>query len=412
MRGGLMERVLIRYGDLTLKGKNQKQFLQQIKAQLTEKLSGLDVVFEWRHDRAYLVLHGATYEEAASRLAKVAGLYSYSRVLKCAVDIEVIAATGIELMNATTKGKPTTFKVETKRADKSFPLTSQEVTKEFSKRILRASPNLIVDVQDPEAVLSIEIRDDGAYLFVGQEYGMGGYPAGIAGTGLLMLSGGIDSPVAGYLAMKKGLNMAAIHFESTPLTAIESVQKTIDIARRLAAYQPHNAMDLHLVPFEELHTLLLKNVPEAYLVTIMRRMMYRIASAFREKQKIDVLVNGESLGQVASQTIESMRCISVVSNDLILRPLITYDKNDIIKIAREIGTFDISARPFEDCCTIYVPKSPVIRPLARIAEAIEAKFAWQEALDRSIAQIKTLHVDTNQPIDLVGKGWTVAEALL
>jgi tRNA uracil 4-sulfurtransferase len=406
-----MERVLIRYGDLTLKGKNQKQFLQQIKAQLTEKLAGLDAKFEWRHDRAYLVLNGATYEEATERLAKIAGLYSFSRVMKCAVDIDTIAATGIALMNASTKGKPTTFKVETKRADKTFPLTSQEVTKEFSKRILRASPNLIVDVQDPEATLSIEIRDDGAYLFVGQDFGMGGYPAGIAGRGLLMLSGGIDSPVAGYLAMKKGLRIDAIHFESTPLTAIESVQKTIDIAALLAAYQPHNALDLHLVPFEELHTLLLKNVPEAYLVTIMRRMMYRIAAAFRELQKIDVLVNGESLGQVASQTIESMRCITAVSTDLILRPLITYDKNDIIKIAREIGTFAISARPFEDCCTIYVPKCPVIRPLARIAEAIEAKFAWQEPLDRAVRNIKTLPIAANQPIDLIGKGLTVAEAL-
>jgi tRNA uracil 4-sulfurtransferase len=211
--------------------------------------------------------------------------------------------------------------------------------------------------------------------------------------------------------MKKGLRIDAIHFESTPLTAIESVQKTIDIAALLAAYQPHNALDLHLVPFEELHTLLLKNVPEAYLVTIMRRMMYRIAAAFRELQKIDVLVNGESLGQVASQTIESMRCITAVSTDLILRPLITYDKNDIIKIAREIGTFAISARPFEDCCTIYVPKSPVIRPLARIAEAIEAKFAWQEPLDRAVRNIKTLPIAANHPIDIIGKGLTVAEAL-
>lgn len=407
-----MERVLVRYGDLTLKGRNQHQFLSTVKSELTAKLQGLDVTFEWRHDRCYIVLENASYDDVAQRLKRVAGLYSYSRVVKTERTLEAIADAAVALMKQEIRLKPTTFKVETKRADKTFPMTSQEVTREISRRILPQLPQLIVDVKDPERTLDIELRDDGfAYLFVGQEFGMGGFPAGTAGKGLLLLSGGIDSPVAGYLAMKKGVELEVIHFESTPLTSIEAAQKVVDLAAILAKYAPDNQLRLHLVPFEPLHSILLETIPESYTITIMRRMMYRIAARLLESRKLDLLVNGESLGQVASQTVESMKTISMVTDALILRPLVTYDKNDIIKIAREIGTFDVSNRPFEDCCAIYVPKSPVIRPDAAFAALLERKTDFEPYLTQCVREVRTLVVTAGSPIDLAARGLTVAQAL-
>lgn len=407
-----MERVLVRYGDLTLKGRNQHQFINSVKAELTAKLADLDVVFEWRHDRCYIVCNNASYEDVSNRLKRVAGLYSYSRVLKTDRTYDAIAEAAVALLEETTQAKPMTFKVETKRADKTFPSTSQEVTREISRRILPKLPHLIVDVKEPECTLDIELRDDGfAYLFVGQEYGMGGFPAGTAGKGLLLLSGGIDSPVAGYLAMKKGLSLDLMHFESTPLTSIEAAQKAVDLASILAKYAPKNQIKLHMVPFEPLHSALLAAIPESYSITIMRRMMYRIATRFIQANAIDLLVNGESLGQVASQTVESMKTISNVTDALILRPLVTYDKNDIIKLARELETFDISNRPFEDCCAIYVPKSPVIRPDAAFATLLEKRMDFERLVQAAVSEIKTLVVTAGRPIDLASKGLTVAQAL-
>jgi thiamine biosynthesis protein ThiI len=273
-------------------------------------------------------------------------------------------------------------------------------------------PHLIVDVKEPECTLDIELRDDGfAYLFVGQEFGMGGFPAGTAGKGLLLLSGGIDSPVAGYLAMKKGLSLELMHFESTPLTSIEAAQKAVDLAAVLAKYSPQNQIKLHMVPFEPLHSLLLAAIPESYSITIMRRMMYRIATRYIETNAIDLLVNGESLGQVASQTVESMKTIAKVTDALILRPLVTYDKNDIIRLARELQTFDISNRPFEDCCAIYVPKSPVIRPDAAFASHLESRMDWEVLVQVALSAIKTIVVPAGRPIDLSSRGLTVAQAL-
>lgn len=407
-----MDRVLVRYGDLTLKGRNQHQFLESIKKELQAKLQGLDVTFEWRHDRCYIVLNQIAYEDVANRLKLVAGLYSYSQVVKTERTIDAIADAAVSLLLETTAGKPATFKVETKRADKRFPMTSQEVTKEISKRILPKLPHLYVDVKHPEKTLDVELRDDGfAYLFVGQDYGMGGYPAGTAGSALLLLSGGIDSPVAAYLSMKKGLTVELIHFESTPLTSIEAAQKAVDLAGVLARYAPQSQIKLHMVPFEPLHSKLLASIPESYSITIMRRMMYRIADRFASIHGLDVLVNGESLGQVASQTVDSMKTISAVTSQLILRPLLAYDKNDIIKIAREIGTFDISNRPFEDCCAIYVPKNPVIHPETRFADLLESRMEYATMLENAVLETKTIVVKAGLPIDLAAKGLTVLQAL-
>lgn len=405
----MLERILVRYGELNLKGKNIRSFLDRANHLIREKLEGLDVRLEFRHDRAYVFLNGVDPNAVLERLQRVSGLYSFSLITKCPLDLEVIASEAVAMIAEKTRQSPVTFKVETKRADKTYPLTSQEITPILAGKILSQAPYLKVDVHDPELTLNVEIRQEGAYLFIGQIRGMGGYPVGIGGKALLMLSGGIDSPVAGYLAMKQGVEIEAIHFESTPLTSIESAQKAVDLVEVLARFAPHNRMKIHFVPFAKLHGAILGNIPESYHVTIMRRMMYRIAAEVMRKNDCLAIVNGESIGQVASQTLESMNVINHVADVVVIRPLATYDKLDTMRIARSIGTLDISNRPFEDCCTVYLPKNPVIRPNIGTAEQYETAFAFQPLIEEAVAGTRSAYLRTDTHLDLTGKGLTVAE---
>ncbi|MBN2504163.1 MAG: tRNA 4-thiouridine(8) synthase ThiI, partial [Bacilli bacterium] len=267
------EMILVRYGDLVLKGKNQRFFVRAVNKLLTDKLAGLPVELDFRHDRAYIDLKDYDVQTVIGRLKQVTGLHSFSLISKCRVDYDEIANTSIEMIDRKTQKKQTAFKVETKRADKTIPETSMQISKIISRKILVQLPYLSVDVNDPELTLNVEVRNDGAYIFVDQTMGLGGYPAPINGKAVVLLSGGIDSPVAAFAALRKGLGIECVHFESTPLTPIESVQKVIDIASVLAEFAPEQQIRLHLVPFREMHEELLKNVPESYLVTIMRRMM-------------------------------------------------------------------------------------------------------------------------------------------
>jgi len=404
--------LLLRFGDLTLKGKNQKQFIQKVKELLLEKTAMFRLEYTFQHDRIYLTVPDSIpVESVFKQLSYVTGLHSYSVVHKCEKDLNLIATQAIPFLQEVIQTKQTPFKVESKRADKSFPLTSQEISKALSKLILREIPLLKVDMHDPVVTLEVEIRQEAAYFYVSKETGTGGFPVGIGGKGLVLLSGGIDSPVAAYLAMKKGLAIDCIHFESTPLTAIESVQKVVDLTQVLARYAPNSTIRLHVVPFEEIHSMILNHIPEAYIVTIMRRMMVRIASAMAQKHHLQALINGESLGQVASQTIESLETIYQVSQSLVLRPLITYDKNEILALARKLETYPISVRPFEDCCTIYIPKSPSIRPVGWLAQRYEEKIPYQEAIERAIQATQVLVIHANQTLDLASRGLTVKEAL-
>ena len=257
----MYDRILVRFGDLTLKGKNQSDFIRQLYKLLDEKLSDLPVEIEKKHDHAYVILNNVNYEDVIERLNLVAGIYSYSLVKKIARDLETLKREALSYVNELIT-KTTTFKVETKRADKTFNMTSMEVSKVISAYLLKNNSHLKVDLHNPEFELKIEIRSDGIYIFNGQIRGLGGYPTGIAGKGLLMLSGGIDSPVAGVLAMKQGIKIECIHFESTPLTSIESAQKVIDLVKIMAKYAPGNKILLHLVPFKELHMALLDKIPE------------------------------------------------------------------------------------------------------------------------------------------------------
>lgn len=406
----MYDRILVRFGDLTLKGKNQSDFIRQLYKLLDEKLSDLPVEIEKKHDHAYVILNNVNYEAVIERLNLVAGIYSYSLVKKIARDLETLKREALSYVNELIT-KTTTFKVETKRADKTFNMTSMEVSKVISAYLLKNNSHLKVDLHNPEFELKIEIRSDGIYIFNGQIRGLGGYPTGIAGKGLLMLSGGIDSPVAGVLAMKQGIKIECIHFESTPLTSIESAQKVIDLVKIMAKYAPGNKILLHLVPFKELHMALLDKIPESYNITIMRRMMYRIASKIAKKHDDLVLINGESVGQVASQTLQSMATINEVTNMPVIRPLATYDKVDIVAMSRKIQTFDISIRPFEDCCTVYVPKAPATAPKAYKARAYEEAIPYQELVDEAVLNTKSVYISKDSDLNLSLYGLEVSEAL-
>lgn len=406
----LYNQILVRYGDLTLKGKNKKEFLNRLFALVKNKLSGLNIEIKNTHDRIYIELLDTNHEEVMKRLDLVSGLSSYSLVLKCESNIEVIKTKAKELMNEIVQ-KPTTFKVESKRADKRFPLTSQEISKVVASHVLFQSKNLIVDVHHPELTLHVELRNDATYLYTNEIRGIGGFPVGVAGKGLLMLSGGIDSPVAGFLAQKQGIEIECIHYESTPLTSIESAQKVVDLVKKIAAYAPKNNINLHLIPFKEIHMELLDKIPESYNITIMRRMMYRIATKLAQKRKLLCIINGESVGQVASQTLQSMSVINEVTNMPIIRPLATYDKMDIVKIARKIDTFNLSIKPFEDCCTVYVPAAPATAPKLEKCVAFEKSFNYEKFIDEAVENTKTVNISCDSTLDLPLLGLEVRNVL-
>ena len=408
----IYNKILVRFGDLTLKGRNRKMFVSRVVNLVKEKLEGLKTTLEITHDRIYVAINEEDTNEIIKRLSYVSGISSYSLVVRVNTtsDMKEIKEAAVNLINEQIKGD-VKFKVESKRSDKTFPLTSLEISKEISSYVLKQCHNLHVDVHNPEETLYIELRNKDTYLYLKDIKGMGGFPVGVAGKGLLMLSGGIDSPVAGYLAMKQGVEIECVHFESTPLTSIESAQKVIDLVKKMAKYAPKNRIKVHFVPFKELHMALLDNVPESYNITIMRRMMYRITSKLCDKFNALCIVNGESVGQVASQTLGSMNTINSVTNVPVIRPVVTYDKNEIIKISRMIDTYDISIKPFEDCCTVYVPKSPATAPTIEKSVLFEKSFDYESLVDLAVENVKTVTIDVNSDLDLSFLGLEVRNVL-
>jgi thiamine biosynthesis protein ThiI len=386
-------------------------FIDKVNQLIKEKINNENVKLERNHDRLYIKLNGENHVDIIKGLDKVSGLSSYSLVTKTTTDLETVSAEALKVIEEELDGKEVTFKVETKRADKTYPLESLEISQSIARYVLRRTNLLKVDVHNPEMTLDIEIRRDGAYIFAKKYPGMGGFPVGVAGKGLLMVSGGIDSPVAGFLAMKQGVQIECIHFESTPLTSIESAQKVIDLTAKLAAFAPRNTIKLHMVPFEAIHQALLENIHESYTITVMRRMMYRISEKFAYKYRIPVILNGDSIGQVASQTLESMSVINNVVKLPIIRPLATYDKSEIIKISKRIDCFDISIKPFEDCCTVYVPKNPITKPREDRVSKQESYFDFDSLINKTLENIKTIEVKPSGNIDLSQHGFTVNEVL-
>lgn len=373
-----MERVLlIRYGEISLKGRNRRQFENRLHENIVSALSALDKNARDRvsrsHGRFYVAgLQTAQLEtQAIDVLSRVPGIVAISPGFAVDSDLEAIKKAAISAVKLAMEdlSQPVTFKVDTRRADKSFPLTSPEVNQELGAAILRNVPGIGVDVHNPSIHLTVEIRPGRTYIYRGQVPGPGGLPVGTSGRGILLLSGGIDSPAAGYLAMKRGVAVDALHFWSYPITGVRARDKVVDICKVLRKYSPD--LRLLVAPFTKIQTEIMDKCPEKYRVIIMRRMMMRVASSICRDVGGLAIFTGDNLGQVASQTLESLRVVGSVSEYPVLRPLLCFDKVETVRLAQQIGTYDISILPYEDCCSVFVPKHPVTKPRLDAAEEAE-----------------------------------------
>jgi tRNA uracil 4-sulfurtransferase len=384
------DRILIRYGEISTKGRNRSKFVEKLRNSIIAAL-GLypKVKIESGRDRMYILLNGENGAEILKLLTNIFGIQSFSPAIKVDKDVEKIKKAAYELVAKIHK-EGQTFKITGKRADKSFELDTDEINHTFGAYLLQNIAGLKVNVKKPDINLQIEIRNEAAYLSCETILGAGGLPVGSSGKAMLMLSGGIDSPVAGYFAMKRGIEIEAIHFFSPPYTSERSKQKVIDLSKKLANIS--GKVNLHIVPFTQIQETIRKQVPENYSMTTTRRLMLRIADELRQRSEALAIITGESLGQVASQTIESMYAINEVTNTPILRPLITMDKTEIIKIAREIDTHDISIRPFEDCCTIFVPASPKTKPRREKVQFYESFVDFSPLIEKAVNETEIVQI--------------------
>ena len=360
--------LLIRYGELSLKGRNRKTFEDILLANMRSSLADLPHGrITKTFGRIYLETND-NWAELAQRLQSVFGIVSVSPVLKRTLDLEAIKE-GASLVVQDTKGS--TFKVEARRPNKAFPLTSPELCSTLGGHLLRSFPHLTVDVHNPDFILNVEIRQEGAFLYSQVIPSFGGLPAGSSGKGILLLSGGIDSPIAGFLSMKRGVRIEGLHFYSYPFTSERSKTKVVELARLLAPYNAKGSFKLWIAYFTEIQKALQKSSYPTLSITLMRRFMLRIATELAEREGALALITGDSLGQVASQTMESIHVINAVTTTPVFRPLIGMDKQEIIDLAMKIGTYETSILPYEDCCTVFVPKHPATKP--RIDQVLQAE---------------------------------------
>jgi len=372
--------IIIKYAELNTKKGNIGMFLKTLKKNIEEKLSGYEVLISYDKGRMFLRAIDRDYDEILDILCHTFGIY----------EIEV----GYELSNTSFEEITTSlldiikdisfqsFKIETKRSNKDYPLTSLEISKKLGGIVLKNKDNICVDVHHPEIVFHVEVRMDHAYIYYQSLKGIGGYPVGTLGKGLLMLSGGIDSPVAGYLTMKRGVSLEAIYFESPPHTSVEAKEKVKFLAHIIENYG--KPIKIHVIPFTNIQEAIYRNIPHEYLITIMRRMMYRIAARIAYRNRCKILVNGESIGQVASQTLSSMSVINEVVSLPVIRPVACFDKLEIIDLAKKIGTYETSILPYEDCCTIFVPDHPIIHPEHDKCVEYEALIPYEDLIREAI----------------------------
>lgn len=394
------DHILIRYGELSLKKSNRKQFINKINANIRRALKEFSqLAYESRGLRFYIILNGEDSSKISEILKKIPGIYSFSVVSRCDSNINAIKEQALILVKKEFENGAKTFKVETNRGDKTFPLNSLEISKEVARHLFINLENLKADVHNPNFVLYLDVRQEGTFLFTKIEMGLGGFPAGVLGKTMLMVSGGIDSIVAGYMAVKKGMTIEAIHFAAPPYTSDLAVQKVIDLLETIVPYTEYQAINLHIIPFTEIQKAIYDNCREDYCITIMRRMMYRITEQVAKQLNALAILNGENVGQVASQTLESMATIEDVVRMPVIRPLATFDKQDIVDVSRKIGTYDISIRPYEDCCTVFVPKHPQIKPSLKQAEIEENKIAFNEMINTAVEKIERIVLKNNSHCD-------------
>lgn len=387
-----MEKViLIKYGELSTKKDNINFFLKKLRENILFALKDLEVRVDYDLGRMFVHTE-KKYDEVVSRISNVFGIHEINiGYIIESIDFEVIKE---EILKLLQEKSFTTFKVESKRSNKKLNTTSIELSRNLGAHILKNIKRLKVDVKNPDILINVEYRMNNTLVYFEKIKGVGGYPVGTLGKGLLMLSGGIDSPVAGYLAMKRGVKIEAVYFESPPHTSIEAKNKVISLAKKLAEY--NNDITLHVINFTEIQESIYKNIPHDYLITIMRRMMYRISAILASRRNAKIIVNGESIGQVASQTLTSMSAINEVVSIPVIRPLACFDKLDIIDIAKKIDTYETSILPFEDCCTIFVPKHPVINPIKEKCHEYEELIPYKELIYEAVKNHEIISIKAKE----------------
>jgi len=385
------DRILVRFGELSNKGKNRNLFVRQLIQNLKYQLSNYpDIRYRNQFDRIMIELNGADSDEVLERARHVFGIRSLSPVVVTPMDFELINEACLELMKQEKVG---TFKVDTNRKDKTLNFKSNDLNLSVAKTILSQTEHR-VDVHNPDIRIRIDVDAEKASIAVKTVLGAQGFPIGVGGKALLLLSGGIDSPVAGYYTMKRGVEIECIHFAAPPYTTIQALDKVKQLAEKLCVYQPR--IKLHVVPFTEIQLEIYKKAHPAYTVVLMRRAMMKIAERVMHENKMLALVSGESLGQVASQTLQSMASIQDAMDGLILRPLLTFDKNDIIDVAKKINTYETSILPYEDCCTIFSVTNPITKPKLKIVLLEEAKCELDELIDVAYKSIETTEIQYHQ----------------
>ncbi len=389
----MYEILMVRYGELGLKGKNKSQFINRLAHNMEYALQGLkprEVVSTWGR---IMVPVECDLAEVMDRLERVFGIYSMSPVVKVEKEIELIQKAAYQVLLAALPYGGT-FKVESRRADKTFPLLSPEMSRQVAGYIfdqLGENSKYEAEMHHPQNTVNVEVRQEAAYVYSEVIPGAKGLPVGSSAKAVLMLSGGIDSPVAGWMAMKRGVDLAGVHFHSYPFTSERAKEKVIDICRVLSRWN-NKAFPLHVVHFTEIQKAIHEHCPEEYGITILRRFMYRISEAIALQNGGCGIFTGESLGQVASQTLESMAAINEVTTMPVLRPLVGMDKEEITAVAQRIGTYDISIRPYEDCCTVFLPAYPKIRP--RIAECrkMEAELPIEDMMRDALSKTELIKI--------------------
>ncbi|WP_088043034.1 tRNA uracil 4-sulfurtransferase ThiI [Bacillus sp. EAC] len=383
-----VEYILIRYGEMTTKGKNRGRFTSILRENVRNRLKSFEnIKIIATRDRMYIKLNGEDHEKVAASLKQVFGIHTFSYARKVDTELEAIKKGALEAIKELGESVKT-FKVNVQRSYKQFPLNTPQLNRELGGYILQNTEKLTVDVHNPDVAVRVEVRDDATYITCGEEYGAGGYPVGVGGKVMLLLSGGIDSPVAAYMLLKRGVSIEAIHFESPPFTSDRAKQKVTDLASKLTRYCKR--VTLHVIPFTEIQKAIHKEMPASYTMTIMRRIMLRIAEQVSIDRKALALATGESLGQVASQTLESMHTINEVTNYPVLRPLLAMDKLEIMEIAKKIDTYDISIRPYEDCCTIFTPANPTTKPKRDKVARFESRFDFTDLINEAVVSRETI----------------------
>ena len=372
--------IIIKYAELNTKKSNINYFIKILKDNIKKAIEGIDALVTFDKGRMFIESSSDKYDLILNKIKNVFGIHEIIIGYKFEnKDIDSISNTVVNLLK---EYDLSTFKVITKRSDKSYPLNSMEISRKIGGSILKNFSNAKVDVHNPELEIYIELRLDAVYIYFEKVKGIGGYPVGTLGKGLLMLSGGIDSPVAGYLAMKRGVKLEAVYFESPPHTSENAKNKVLELAKILSNY--NSSMKVHVINFTKIQEEIYKNIPHEYLITIMRRMMYRISERIAHNINALAIINGESIGQVASQTLTSMSVINEVIKMPVIRPVACFDKLEIIEISNKIGTYETSILPFEDCCTIFVPEHPVINPTHDKCEEYERLIDYESLVNEAV----------------------------